>query len=179
MKNYRRLGIPYQFRDMVFQKEIFAKQEGYTEAAFQFARFYLKNRYQKMRQALQDKKNQDTESLKLEKIDIYYQNLHDAFYKWQTKPRLTIQGDLYYEGNMFETRLKEKKPGELSDELRTVLGMPFSPNTHKVLQPWCNDTGYEPQPSFPNLKTPGWIEHTHSRQLFVRLLCRRLGETTY
>ena len=31
------------------------------------------------------------------KIDIDYQKLHDAFFKWQTKPKLTIHGDLYYE----------------------------------------------------------------------------------
>lgn len=44
--------------------------------------------------------------------------------RWQTKPKLTIHGDLYYEGKEFETKLKEKKPGELSEELRTALGMP-------------------------------------------------------
>ena len=48
---------------------------------------------------------------KLGKIDIDYQKLHDAFFKWQTKPKMTIHGDLYYEGKEFETRLKEKKPG--------------------------------------------------------------------
>ena len=49
---------------------------------------------------------------KLGKIDIDYQKLHDAFFKWQTKPKMTIHGDLYYEGKEFETRLKEKKPGK-------------------------------------------------------------------
>ena len=34
---------------------------------------------------------------KLGKIDIDYQKLHDAFFKWQTKPKMTIHGDLYYE----------------------------------------------------------------------------------
>lgn len=53
--------------------------------------------------------------------------------RWQTKPRLTIHGDLYYEGKEFETRLKEKKPGDLSQELRTALGMPVGPHAHKVL----------------------------------------------
>ncbi len=41
---------------------------------------------------------------KLGKIDIDYQKLHDAFFKWQTKPRLTTHGDLYYEGKEFEIR---------------------------------------------------------------------------
>ena len=44
--------------------------------------------------------------------------------RWQTKPKMTIHGDLYYEGKEFETRLREKKPGDLSDELRRALGMP-------------------------------------------------------
>lgn len=31
------------------------------------------------------------------------------------------------QGKEFETRLKEKKPGDLSDELRIALGMPVGP----------------------------------------------------
>lgn len=58
------------------------------------------------------------------------------FFRWQTKPRMTIHGDLYYEGKEFETRLKEKKPGDLSEELRTALGMPIGPNCHKIPPPW-------------------------------------------
>ena len=54
------------------------------------------------------------------------------FFKWQTKPRMTYHGDLYYEGKEFEIRLKEKKPGDLTDDLRTALGMPVGPNAHKV-----------------------------------------------
>ena len=34
---------------------------------------------------------------KMGKIDIDYQKLHDAFFRWQTKPRMSIHGDLYYE----------------------------------------------------------------------------------
>ena len=34
---------------------------------------------------------------KLGKIDIDYQKLHDAFFRFQTKPKMTIHGDLYYE----------------------------------------------------------------------------------
>lgn len=62
---------------------------------------------------------------KMGKIDIDYQKLHDAFFRYQTKPKMTFHGDLYYEGKEFETRLKEKKPGNLSDDLRTALGMPI------------------------------------------------------
>lgn len=37
---------------------------------------------------------------KMGKIDIDYQKLHDAFFRWQTKPKMTIHGDLYYEVNI-------------------------------------------------------------------------------
>lgn len=39
---------------------------------------------------------------KMGKIDIDYQVLHDAFFKFQTKPKLSGHGDLYYEGKEFE-----------------------------------------------------------------------------
>ena len=38
------------------------------------------------------------------KLDIDYQILHDAFFKYQTKPRLTIHGDVYYEGKEYEVK---------------------------------------------------------------------------
>lgn len=64
---------------------------------------------------------------KLGRIDIDYQKLHDAFFKWQTKPVMTQMGELYYEGKELETVMREKKPGELTDELRVALGMPVGP----------------------------------------------------
>ncbi|KAF8484216.1 hypothetical protein F5888DRAFT_1797051 [Russula emetica] len=44
---------------------------------------------------------------KMGKIDIDYQKLHDAFFKFQTKPPLTSFGEMYYEGKEFETSLKK------------------------------------------------------------------------
>lgn len=57
----------------------------------------------------------------------------------------------YYEGKEFETKLKEKKPGHLSEELKTALNMPpLAP------PPWLiNMQRYGPPPSYPNLKIPG------------------------
>jgi splicing factor 3B subunit 2 len=94
---------------------------------------------------------------------------------------MTIHGDLYYEGKEFETRMKDKKPGELSDDLRTALGMPIGPNANKVPPPWLiamqrslslftiinldvilkmstntiSYFRYGPPPSYPHLKIPG------------------------
>lgn len=64
---------------------------------------------------------------KMGRIDIDYQKLHDAFFKWQTKPQMTKMGELYYEGKELEAQMKDKKPGNLSDELRIALGMPVGP----------------------------------------------------
>ena len=52
--------------------------------------------------------------------------------------------------------MKEKKPGDLSDDLRTALGMPVGPNAHKVPPPWLIAMQrYGPPPSYPNLKIMG------------------------
>uniref|UniRef100_T1JT02 PSP proline-rich domain-containing protein n=2 Tax=Tetranychus urticae TaxID=32264 RepID=T1JT02_TETUR len=117
-----------------------------------------------MRNALQEK--EDAKSLKtrqrekirpkLGKIDIDYEKFHDAFFKWQSKPKMTIHGEIYFEGKENETRLKEKKPGDLSVDLRVALGMPTGPNGHKCPPPWLIAMQrYGPPPSYPNLKIPG------------------------
>ncbi|VDN34846.1 unnamed protein product [Dibothriocephalus latus] len=88
-----------------------------------------------MRQAITEKESDKTLKTKMRekirpkmgKVDIDYQKLHDAFFKYQTRPKLTQHGDLYYEGKEFEVKLKEKKPGALSEELRNALGLPVGP----------------------------------------------------
>ena len=61
-----------------------------------------------------------------------------------------------FQGKEFETRLKEKKPGDLSDDLRTALGMPIGPNSNLVPPPWLIAMQrYGPPPSYPNLKISG------------------------
>jgi len=85
------------------------------------------------------------------KIDIDYQVLHDAFFAKQTKPKLTIHGDLYYEGKEYEVEMKEKRPGFISKELREALGMPEG-----AAPPWLvNMQRFGPPPSYPKLKVPG------------------------
>jgi splicing factor 3B subunit 2 len=139
-------------------------KRGIEKPPFDLPEFIKKTGIQEMRAALQEKeeakglksKMREKVRPKLGKIDIDYQKLHDAFFKWQTKPRMTHHGDLYYEGKEFEIRLKEKKPGDLSDDLRTALGMPVGPNAHKVPPPWLiSMQRYGPPPSYPNLKIPG------------------------
>lgn len=151
-------------RHWCFKRKYLQGKRGIEKPPFDLPDFIKRTGITEMRASLQERG--DTRTLKakmrerarpkLGKIDIDYQKLHDAFFKWQTKPRMTIHGDLYYEGKEFETRLKEKKPGELSDELRTALGMPVGPNCHKVPPPWLIAMQrYGPPPSYPNLKIPG------------------------
>jgi splicing factor 3B subunit 2 len=47
-------------------------------------------------------KARDKMTPKMGRIDIDFQVLHDAFFKYQTKPKMTGHGDLYYEGKEFE-----------------------------------------------------------------------------
>ena len=61
---------------------------------------------------------------KLGKIDLDYQKLHDAFFKYQTRPVFSNHGDLYHEGKEFETRLRQKRPGIISEELNLALNIP-------------------------------------------------------
>lgn len=88
----------------------------------------------------------------LGKIDIDYKILRDAFFKFQTKPRLLNHGDVYYEGREEEVVFKTKRPGLLSEELRKALGMssPLAP------PPWLQAMQrYGPPPSYPRLRIPG------------------------
>ncbi|XP_018322749.1 splicing factor 3B subunit 2 [Agrilus planipennis] len=151
-------------RHWCFKRKYLQGKRGIEKPPFNLPDFIKKTGIMEMRASLQDKdesktlkaKMRERARPKLGKIDIDYQKLHDAFFKWQTKPKMTIHGDLYYEGKEFETRLKEKKPGDLSEELRTALGMPIGPNAHKVPPPWLIAMQrYGPPPSYPNLKIPG------------------------
>lgn len=84
-------------------------------------------------------------------MDIDYSVLRDAFFKYQTKPHLTIVGEMYYEGKEYEARVANVKPGVLTDELRRALGM-----SEGAPPPWLiNMQRYGPPPSYPNLKVPG------------------------
>jgi len=151
-------------RHWCFKRKYLQGKRGIEKPPFDLPEFIKKTGIMEMRAALQEKeeakgmksKMREKVRPKLGKIDIDYQKLHDAFFKWQTKPRMTYHGDLYYEGKEFEIRLKEKKPGDLTDDLRTALGMPVGPNAHKVPPPWLiSMQRYGPPPSYPNLKIPG------------------------
>jgi len=99
---------------------------------------------------------------KLGKIDIDYEVLHDAFFKHQIKPKMTIHGDTYFEGKEDEVKMRSYKPGKISDDLRSALGISeYSP------PPWLiSMQRFGPPPSYPHLKIPGLNTSLSDSQYF-------------
>jgi len=148
-------------RHWSFKRKYLQGKRGIEKTPFELPDFIKATGIEEMRAALQEKEDQKTLKSKMRekvrpkmgKIDIDYQKLHDAFFRFQTKPRMTVHGDLYYEAKEFETKLREKKPGNLSDDLKMALGMPIGNNSEKVPPPWLIAMQrYGPPPSYPNLK---------------------------
>jgi splicing factor 3B subunit 2 len=84
-------------------------------------------------------------------VDVDYSVLRDAFFKFQTKPRLTGHGDLYYEMREREVQHEGFRPGAMSATLREALGV--GPNDPP---PWLVAMQrYGPPPSYPGLEIPG------------------------
>ncbi|VDL76360.1 unnamed protein product [Nippostrongylus brasiliensis] len=162
LKSYRNtVPVP---RHWNAKRKYLSGKRGFERPPFELPDFIKRTGIQDMREALWEKEeNQNLKSKmrerarpKLGKIDIDYQKLHDAFFKWQTKPPMTMMGELYYEGKEVETLMKDKKPGNLSDELRIALGMPVGPNAHKFPPPWLIAMQrYGPPPSYPNIRIAG------------------------
>lgn len=128
--------VPYQLPEFIAETGIAKIRETILEQEA------LKKGKQKARERIRPK---------MGRIDIDYQVLHDAFFKFQSKPKMNGHGDLYYESKEFEVQAKEKKPGSLSNELIQALGM-----SEGSPPPWLiNMQRYGPPPSYPNLKIPG------------------------
>lgn len=137
-------------------------KRGYEKPPFTLPDFIRQTGIMEMRDTVQEKdsgkslksKTRERVQPKMGKIQMDYQQLHDAFFKWQTKPKLCIHGDLYYEGKEFERKFR-MKPGELSNELRKALGMPVGPKAHRYRPPFVGAMIRHGQPpSYPYLKIP-------------------------
>ena len=151
-------------RHWCMKRKYLQGKRGFVKPPFELPECIRMTGIQDMREAVLEK--DDKKSLKAKmrervrpkmgKIEIDYQKLHDAFFRYQTKPQMSGHGDLYYEGKEMETKLKEKKPGNLSEELRIALGMPVASNKDKFPPPWLIAMQrYGPPPSYPNLKIAG------------------------
>ncbi|KAI8906159.1 hypothetical protein DFJ77DRAFT_477686 [Powellomyces hirtus] len=157
LKSYRNsVPVPVHWSQ---KRKYLQGKRGIEKAPFELPDFIKATGIMEMRIAVKEKedaqklksKTRERHQPKMGKLDIDYQKLHDAFFRWQTKPKFTIHGDVYYEGKEFETKLKAKKPGQLSDDLKTALNMPpLAP------PPWLiNMQRYGPPPSYPQLKVAG------------------------
>ncbi|KAL4138517.1 hypothetical protein PRIC2_002022 [Phytophthora ramorum] len=157
LKSYRNtVPVPHHW---CHKRKYLQGKRGIEKPPFKLPEFIAQTGIAEVRESVAEdddkKKNKqrarDRMQPKMGRVDIDYQVLHDAFFRFQTKPRLTQLGDLYYEGKEFEVKLKAKVPGQLSDELKAALGM-----VEGVPPPWLlNVQRYGPPPAYPNLKIPG------------------------
>ena len=166
LKSYRNsLPVPAHWSQ---KRQYLSGKRGIEKPPFQLPQFIRATGIEGMRQtgALDDgddssaklkSKTRAALNPKMGKIDIDYQVLHDAFFKHQTKPRLSRFGEVYYEGKEFESDQSRQKlrPGFLSAEAREALGM-VGPGADLAPPPYLvNMQRYGPPPSYPNLVIPG------------------------
>ncbi|KAK5940056.1 hypothetical protein PMZ80_007474 [Knufia obscura] len=157
IKSYRNVvPVPTHWS---LKREYLSSKRGVEKPAFSLPKFIQETGIAEMRDAVLEKQNEASLKQqqrarvqpKMGKLDIDYQKLYEAFFKFQTKPELTRYGEVYYEGKEYETNLRHLRPGELSDELKEALNMPPG-----APPPWLiNQQRYGPPPSYPALKIPG------------------------
>lgn len=129
--------LPFKLPDYIEQTKIGEIRAALLEKESQ------KSLKQKQREKSRPKSN---------RMHVDFQTLHDAFFKYATKPELSQFADLYYEGKEREEKTRQFKPGQLSSKLREALGivLPSQP------APWIIPMQrYGPPPSYPNLKVAG------------------------
>lgn len=98
-------------------------------------------------------KGKDKVNPKINKLDLDYNSLYDAFFVYQVKPKMSFFGDIYYEGKEIEEKMRIYKPGRLSNELKTALGMNLLSNDEPPFLE--NMKKYGGPLSYPNLKING------------------------
>ena len=157
IKSYRNVvPVPSHWS---LKREYLSSKRGVEKPPFQLPKFIADTGIAEMRDAVLEKQDQQTLKQKqrervqgkLGKLDIDYQKLYEAFFRFQTKPELTRYGEVYYEGKEYETNLRHLRPGELGEELKEALSIPPG-----APPPWLiNQQRFGPPPSYPALKIPG------------------------
>lgn len=158
LKSYRNtVPVPSHWAQ---KRKYLQNKRGYEKPQFELPDFIAATGVAEIRTSVQDKATEATSKQKqrarthgkLSGTAIDYEALHDAFFKFQTKPWMTDFGSMYYEGREFEVKLKTKRPGELTDELRRALALADETSP----PPWLfNMQRFGPPPSYNNLKIPG------------------------
>ncbi|KAJ1021691.1 hypothetical protein NDA16_003827 [Ustilago loliicola] len=141
------------------KRDYLQNKRGIEKPQYQLPSYIADTGIATMKDALKDKeadqslkqKTRERVQPKMGKMDIDYQKLYDAFFKFQSRPHLSAYGDTYYEGKEYETKYKDKRPGQLSNELIEALNIPpLAP------PPWLIAMQrYGPPPSYPHLQIPG------------------------
>ncbi|KAI0244292.1 hypothetical protein L0F63_005460 [Massospora cicadina] len=133
LKSYRNsVPIPKHWSQ---KRKYLQGKRGIEKPPFELPAFIRDTGIMEMRQAVKDKEDHARAKTKarervqprMGKLDTSITSTHThthAFFRFQTKPYLTKFGELYYEGKEFETKLKEKKPGVLSENLKAALNIP-------------------------------------------------------
>ncbi|KAL9944410.1 hypothetical protein D7B24_007647 [Verticillium nonalfalfae] len=141
------------------KREYLSSKRGIEKAPFRLPKFIAETGITEMRDAVLEKQEQQSlkqkqrerVAPKMGKLDIDYQRLYDAFFRFQTKPELTRFGEVYYEGKESEVDFQHFRPGDLSDASKDALGIPPG-----APPPWLiNQQRFGPPPSYPTLKIPG------------------------
>jgi len=134
-------------------------KRGLERVAYKLPDFIAETGINKIRAELAEKEAEkkarqiarDRVAPKMGVMDIDFQVLHDAFFKYQTKPTLKAHGEIYYEGMEHQLDTGKFKPGALSSALRKALGM-----KENSPPPWLlNMQRHGPPPSYPELDVPG------------------------
>ena len=141
------------------KREYLSSKRGIEKSQFALPKFIQETGISEMRDAVLEKqenatlkqKQRERVQPKMGKLDIDYQRLYEAFFRFQTKPELTRVGEVYYEGKEYETNMRHLRPGFLSEELKEALNMPPG-----APPPWLiSQQRHGPPPSYPALKIPG------------------------
>ncbi|KAG0681532.1 hypothetical protein C6P42_004041 [Pichia californica] len=149
------------------KKSFLSSKRGIERPPFKLPQFILDTGILEMRNTNDEVENESTLKQRMRErvqpksgqLDIDYEKLHDAFFKYQQKPPLMKFGELYTEtSNNDEVELKFKvshmKIGVLSNKLKYALGMIGENNLVKNrLPPWfykMQELG--PPPSYPYMK---------------------------
>ena len=137
------------------------RKRGYEKIAYELPSFLADTGIGDIDQQQHDKQSQQTlkqqqrskMQVKLNRVDIDYELLYNAFFHHQNKPVLNGYGDVYYEDKENQVKINSNiQPGKLSEQLRSALGMDSDisppPYLHSMQR-------FGPPPAYPHQRIPG------------------------
>lgn len=183
LKSYRNVvPIPQHWSA---KRDYLSAKRGLEKPPFQLPTYITDTGIATQRDAIKEKeadaslkqKTRERVQPKMGKIDIDYQKLHDAFFKFQVPDEsMTSFGQMYYEGKEFETNLQNKRPGEVRSPLqpqsasdvcfKLIVASAFQQLSKELVEalsipplappPWLiAQQRFGPPPSYPSLQIPG------------------------